>query len=158
MRSGNAGFTLIELMLVVAIIGVLAAIAVPAYQDYTVRSKYVEAFALAEPAQRSVVEYYERWGRMPADNAAAGMMPPEAWRGRNVTAIRIVGGNIEVDVDTKNIPKNILYLRPATQKANPTGPIVWVCNKSAAPPGFVTAGSVDGSKVPAGKYLPAICR
>lgn len=157
-ERSSGGFTLIELMLVVAIIGVLAAIAIPAYQDYTIRSKYVEALTLAEPAQQAVVEYYDRWGRLPADNAAAGLQPPEAWRGRYVTALRVRAGNIEIDVDTRNLPKNVMFLRPAIQKANRTGAIVWVCNNSAAPDGFELPGSIDASKAPERKYVPAICR
>src|SRR5258706_12786448 len=121
----NGGFTLIELMLVVAIIGVLAAIAIPAYQDYTVRSKYVEVFNLAEPAKAAIVDYYDRWGRLPADNAAAGLAPPEAWRGRTVMALRGVQGNIEVEGGNKNLPRNSAYLGPAPQKPSPTAAIVW---------------------------------
>lgn len=153
-----AGFTLIELMLVVAIIGVLAAVAIPAYNDYVVRAKYVEALTLAEPAQQAVVEYYDRWGRLPADNAAAGLRHPEAWRGRYVTALHVKAGNIEIEVDTRNIPKNVIYLRAATQKARATGAIVWVCNGAAPPDGFEAGGSIDASKMPPRKYVPAICR
>ena len=158
-RTGACGgFTLIELMLVVAIIGILAAIAIPAYSDYTVRSRYAEAFTLAEPAKLAVATYYDRWGRMPADNAAAGMEPANLWRGRWVTAVQVTEGNIEIQMDPKNIPKNSLFLRPAIQKANPTGPVLWVCNGNAAPAGFEMRGSVDLAKVPDKKYLPASCR
>ena len=152
------GFTLIELMLVVAIIGVLAAIAVPAYQDYTVRSKYSEAFALAEPAKLAVSDHYDRHGRLPADNAAAGLYPPEAWRGRHVRAVRSVQGMIEVDVDTRNIPKNTLFLRPAVMKANPTAPLRWLCNTEAAPAGAEAPPAPAGNRIPDKKYMPAVCR
>ena len=63
--SKATGFTLIELMFVVAIIGILAAVAIPAYNDYTIRARVSEAFLVAGEAQRAVAEYYDRWGRLP---------------------------------------------------------------------------------------------
>jgi prepilin-type N-terminal cleavage/methylation domain-containing protein len=152
----ESGFTLIELMLVVAIIGVLAAIAVPAYQDYTIRSRMSEGFTLVGPAQHAVAEYHDRWGRYPADNAAAGLYPPEAWRTGSVTAIRIVDGAIEVDM---KIPQfaSTLFMRPARQKGGP-GTLLWICNEGKAPGGFEVQGAVRAQQIAAPKYLPAACR
>ena len=72
MKKVQQGFTLIELMIVVAIIGILAAIAIPAYQDYTVRSKVTELINAAGVCKTSVAEYYQTKGAMPADVTAAG--------------------------------------------------------------------------------------
>lgn len=161
-RPRCSGFTLIELMLVVAIIGILAAIALPAYNDYVTRGKFAEALTLAEPGQKAVAEYYDRWGRMPADNAAAGLYPPEAWRGRYVTALRVVDGAIEVDVTssvgTAALAQHTLFLRPAIHRKNPTGPVLWLCNASAAPPDFEVRGSIRDAQLPPRKFLPAACR
>ncbi|MEA1081411.1 pilin [Marinobacter qingdaonensis] len=73
MKKTQQGFTLIELMIVVAIIGILAAVAIPAYQDYTIRAKVTEAMAIASQAKTAVSEYYISQGSMPADQATAGL-------------------------------------------------------------------------------------
>ena len=160
-RPRARGFTLIELMLVTAMIGLLAAIALPAYQDYTIRARGAEVLALASPAQRAVAEYYDRWGRMPADNAAAGLYPPAAWRGRNVVALRVIDGTIEVDTAVAGgggVPAHTWFLRPAVNKAYPAGPFVWVCNGAATPAQFEVRGSVRVGQVPPTKWVPGICR
>lgn len=73
MKRGQQGFTLIELMIVVAIIGILAAVAIPAYQDYTIRAKVSEVLTIASAARTSVAEYYISTGSMPASTTAAGV-------------------------------------------------------------------------------------
>lgn len=165
MTNRSAGFTLIELMIVVSIIGILASIAVPAYQDYITRSKVVEALELAMPHQRAVVEYYERWGRMPADNAAAGMDKPSAWQGKNVTSITIKDGAVAVvmsyfDGTGKMTfgPSRTIFLRPAVNIAAPSAPVLWVCNAGAVPNGFEVKGELRKDAIQPLKHLPATCR
>lgn len=76
-KSIQQGFTLIELMIVVAIIGILAAVAIPAYQDYTIRAKVSEVLVLASAARTNVAEYYISVGSMPASTNAAGISTDE---------------------------------------------------------------------------------
>ncbi|EMT1018975.1 pilin [Neisseria gonorrhoeae] len=68
MNTLQKGFTLIELMIVIAIVGILAAVALPAYQDYTARAQVSEAILLAEGQKSAVTEYYLNNGKWPADN------------------------------------------------------------------------------------------
>jgi type IV pilus assembly protein PilA len=158
------GFTLIELMLVVAVIGILAGVALPAYQDYTIRAKNAEALELAGPAQRAINEYYSRWGRFPRDNAAAGLAAPELHQGRIVKSISVSDGLIEVRLrdgeggaKSKSNDWRSLYLRPAVNRAYPTGALVWLCPGHKAPDGFDAVGKT-GDKVIEPKYLPGSCR
>ncbi len=86
MKKIQQGFTLIELMIVVAIIGILAAVAIPAYQDYTIRAKVSEVMVLASGARTNVAEYYLSMGSMPATTTAAGIST-DAGQSNYVSAI-----------------------------------------------------------------------
>lgn len=157
------GFTLIELMVVVAIIGILAAVALPAYQDYVVRAKISEGIVLAAPAQKAISDYYDRWGKLPADNAAATLAAPKAYSGRYVDSVEVKAGVITIQfqnlgaADTKELLHLTLTIRPAINKINPTGAIVWSCNQSKVSPNFELVGVVSANPL-TDKHLPASCR
>lgn len=104
MKAIQKGFTLIELMIVIAIIGILAVIALPAYQDYTARAQVSEAFALAEGQKAAVVEYYADKGAYPSTNAAAGVANASKITGKYVKSVSIgTGGVITATMNSSNV-------------------------------------------------------
>lgn len=96
MNRDQCGFTLIELMIVVAIIGILAAIAIPAYQNYTIRAQIAEGLNLTGPVKNAVVVYHGDNGTFPADNAAAALEVASDYAGNYVSSITVNGADIEV--------------------------------------------------------------
>lgn len=143
MKNVQKGFTLIELMIVVAIIGILAAVAIPAYSDYTVRTKVSEGLNVAAGAKASVSEYILSVGDMPADNLEAGLVLPQSIKGNNVASVTVDEGVITIMYSgDANIQDDTITLTPDT--SNP-GSVVWTCEP----------GSTDPVE---NRYLPANCR
>jgi type IV pilus assembly protein PilA len=138
-RKVQQGFTLIELMIVVAIIGILAAVAVPAYQDYTKRASVTEGLSLAAAAKTAVMDFWATNGKLPNSNASAGIAGASSIKGNAVTSVAIgTNGLITITYNTKVDSGKTLELSPVS--AN--GAIQWKCR----------AGTVQA------KYLPASCR
>ncbi|EPI1644072.1 pilin [Neisseria gonorrhoeae] len=111
MNTLQKGFTLIELMIVIAIVGILAAVALPAYQDYTARAQVSEAILLAEGQKSAVTEYYLNNGIWPENNASAGVASSGEIKGKYVESVTVTNGVVTADaaagnnkIDTKHLP------------------------------------------------------
>ncbi|TXJ00043.1 MAG: prepilin-type N-terminal cleavage/methylation domain-containing protein [Neisseriales bacterium] len=119
----NKGFTIIELMIAVAIIGVLAAIAIPAYQNYIIRAKVSEALTFASQAKTAVSEYYQSQGALPTSNSQAGLAAASSISGTNVSSVSIdTNGAITVTTSIATISGNIMF-SPSTSASG----INWSC-------------------------------
>ncbi|MEM7432901.1 MAG: pilin [Pseudomonadota bacterium] len=155
----QAGFTLIELMIVVAIIGILASIAIPAYQDYTIRAQVVETFSITSELKMSVNEYYKDRGRFPSNNGEAGIPAPEHLLGNYVSKVELVDGAMHVELGnyaSTVLAGQTITIRPIYVSASPSSPISWVCGYRQPPEGMSTVGE-DRTTLDL-KHLPAACR
>jgi len=149
MKSMQKGFTLIELMIVVAIIAILAAIAIPAYQDYLVRSQVSEGATLTDGAKTAVAEYYSNHGDFPPSNASAGLPSTvKSISGKYVTQVDVgtdKAGVIEATFGNQ-ASANIATKVFALSAVNQGGSINWTCNSN------------NGKTTVLDKYLPSSCR
>jgi type IV pilus assembly protein PilA len=155
----HSGFTLIELMIVVSIIGILAGIAIPAYQSYTVRAQVTEAFSLASELKGPIQEYRKERGVLPADNAAAGVPAPDKLIGNYVTRVEVSRGAISVTFGNfvnKLLDGQVVTLQPILVKGSPASPMSWRCGYRGVPNGMEAVGENRTNVDP--KFLPNSCR
>jgi type IV pilus assembly protein PilA len=163
MKSVQKGFTLIELMIVVAIIGILAAIAIPAYQDYTIRAQVTEGLNLAADLKAGVAEQFAQTGSWPANNAALGIAAGSIKSGKYVSGVVVNGGTIQITYGGVNANTNLsaaaanrLDLRPTVSL---NGDVIWNCGYKTAVGGNPTSGaSTANATTVVAKYLPSTCR
>jgi type IV pilus assembly protein PilA len=145
-KTLQKGFTLIELMIVVAIIGILAAVALPAYQDYTARSQVSEALSLMSGPKGAVTEFWTNKGSFPASNASAGLAADTDINGKYVAEVEVAtGGIITATMRSTGVAKGIESDTLALSPITAAGSIKWTCKKGA------TNGLED-------KYVPSSCR
>lgn len=144
MKRAQKGFTLIELMIVVAIIGIVASIAIPAYTNYIIRSQVAEGINMSTAAKIAAAEYFQTYGVFATSNGSAGISAPADIRGPYVSQVEIVaGGAIEVSYGNTVHPNLFGAVLSMTPDSTNAGSVTWVCNGNAALPN---------------KYLPNACR
>lgn len=164
-RTLQKGFTLIELMIVVAIIGILAAVALPAYQDYTVRAQVAEGPTLAGGLKAAVADYYSAKGEFPNTNAlaingtATGTAAASDNQGSYVSQIAVTNGGVIAitygNKVNKDIKDKILTLSPALDAAKN---ITWICGTAAVPSGVTKDSNASATTDIPTKYLPTSCK
>lgn len=145
-RQGYArGFTLIELMIVVAIIGTLAAIAIPTYQRYSIRAQVAEGLALTGPAQRGLIQYFTETGSWPADNSSALLPAPEMITGDYVESVSVSNNVITVHFGNDAhgmIHDRVLQLVAASE----TNIVNWQCSSSMIEDRYLPSSCYDGAE------------
>lgn len=145
MNTAQKGFTLIELMIVIAIIGILAAIAIPAYQDYIARSQMTEALNLASGQKTAVAETYGQIGTWTGiDSASNGIPTANTIKGNYVNQVAVANGVITATMESTGTSKGIQGKKLVLSPTDEAGSITWTC----------TAKGTDGIEQ---KYLPKSC-
>ena len=158
MKAIQKGFTLIELMIVIAIVGILAVVALPAYQDYTARAQVSEAIVLAEGQKAAVAEYYATNGQFPTSNTDAGVAAASNITGKYVQKVTVGTGGVitatikssgvNTDIKTKTValePGVATVTTGGSGGASSNGAFTWKCGP----------GKTNGVDK---KFLPATCR
>jgi type IV pilus assembly protein PilA len=158
-RRQPAGFSLLELMIVVVIIGILIAMSVPAIKEAAMSRQVKEGMPLADVAKKGVAAYYAATGLMPEDNEKAGVPPADKIIGSMNTAVTIKNGAVTLTFGNnagKSLEGKLVTLRPAIVPGYPTVPISWLCNNVDVPPKMEARGE-NVTNIPK-QWLPVECR
>ncbi|HEZ3277615.1 TPA: pilin [Neisseria meningitidis] len=162
MNTLQKGFTLIELMIVIAIVGILAAVALPAYQDYTARAQVSEAILLAEGQKSAVTEYYLNHGIWPANNTSAGVASSTDIKGKYVQSVEVKNGVVTATMLSTGVNNEIKGKKLSLWAKRQAGSVKWFCgqpvtraNANGANNDDVAAD--DTNKIDT-KHLPSTCR
>ncbi|EMT9007472.1 pilin [Neisseria gonorrhoeae] len=160
MNTLQKGFTLIELMIVIAIVGILAAVALPAYQDYTARAQVSEAILLAEGQKSAVTEYYLNNGKWPENNDKAGVASPSDIKGKYVESVTVTNGVVTAKMLSSGVNNEIKGKKLSLWAKRQAGSVKWFCGRPVtrandAAKDAVTADAKDAIET---KHLPSTCR
>ncbi|HHS2156191.1 TPA: pilin [Neisseria meningitidis] len=161
MNTLQKGFTLIELMIVIAIVGILAAVALPAYQDYTARAQVSEAILLAEGQKSAVTEYYLNHGKWPGNNSSAGVASSSKIKGKYVKEVEVKNGVVTATMLSTGVNKEIQGRKLSLWAKRQDGSVKWFCGQpvtrddTATNNDAVTAAASDKIDT---KHLPSTCR
>ncbi|HFC8218373.1 TPA: pilin [Neisseria meningitidis] len=162
MNTLQKGFTLIELMIVIAIVGILAAVALPAYQDYTARAQVSEAILLAEGQKSAVTEYYLNHGEWPGNNTSAGVASSSTIKGKYVEKVTVANGVVTATMLSSGVNKEIKGKKLSLWAKRQDGSVKWFCGQPVtrdnASADAVKADTAANGKQIDTKHLPSTCR
>ncbi|MBH5359477.1 pilin, partial [Neisseria meningitidis] len=163
MNTLQKGFTLIELMIVIAIVGILAAVALPAYQDYTARAQVSEAILLAEGQKSAVTEYYLNHGTWPSNNSDAGVASTATdIKGKYVKEVKVEKGVITATMLSSGVNNEIKGKKLSLWAKRQDGSVKWFCGqpvtRNANNADDVAAATANGNGKIDTKHLPSTCR
>ncbi|MBH6265621.1 pilin [Neisseria meningitidis] len=165
MNTLQKGFTLIELMIVIAIVGILAAVALPAYQDYTARAQVSEAILLAEGQKSAVTEYYLNHGTWPSNNSDAGVASTATdIKGKYVEKVEVANGVITATMLSTGVNKEIQGKKLSLWAKRQAGSVKWFCGQPVTRAAKAKAANADDvaadgtAKKIDTKHLPSTCR
>jgi len=159
MKNNQKGFTLIELLIVIAIIAILSTMALPSYQDRTIRAQVAQAITTAEVAKRDVEDYYRAKGALPKSNDQVGLPKPDKFVGNYIESLTVNNGAIEIVLGNrvnKNVAGKTLVLRPAVVSDSAKVPIAWVCGTASVPKGMTVAAKNTSTLM--ARHMPVECR
>ncbi|HFC6465680.1 TPA: pilin [Neisseria meningitidis] len=164
MNTLQKGFTLIELMIVIAIVGILAAVALPAYQDYTARAQVSEAILLAEGQKSAVTEYYLNHGKWPGNNSSAGVASASDIKGKYVQSVEVKNGVVTATMASSNVNNEIKGKKLSLWAKRQNGSVKWFCGQPVTRNANNTANddvkadtAANGKQIDT-KHLPSTCR
>lgn len=153
------GFTLTEMMAVIVVIGILAMMAIPSFQERIVREQVAAALPLADIAKSPIAASWTTTQTFPADNAAAGLPVPEKVVNNYISALSVKDGVIQITFGNrahKLLKDKTLTLRPAVVEDAPVVPVTWVCGNATGPDKMTVKGANSTSVL--NTYLPTGCR
>ncbi|HEZ6636868.1 TPA: pilin [Neisseria meningitidis] len=159
MNTLQKGFTLIELMIVIAIVGILAAVALPAYQDYTARAQVSEAILLAEGQKSAVTEYYLNHGKWPGNNSDAGVASASDIKGKYVQSVTVANGVVTAEMKSDGVNNEIKGKKLSLWAKRQNGSVKWFCGLPVERNDTATdVAAANGTNKIDTKHLPSTCR